>query len=213
MTTALTALVGEEEVSRRLHIIIHQFVTLVRQGEKVRMSTRAADYVTLRDLVEEAGSVDVTRYLFLTRRAEAHMDFDLDLARRQSDDNPVYYVQYAHARIAGIMRHAAESGMSLPEGPEDLEGLLTCPQERDLMRLLEALPDRILQAGTALEPHRLTEMLAELATAFHGFYQHHRVVDEDEGPLSSARLLLCKTCRRAISDVLDILGVDAPERM
>jgi arginyl-tRNA synthetase len=213
VSAALAAIAGPEEVARRLRIVIHQFVTLVRGGEKVRMSTRAADYVTLRDLVEEVGSADVTRYLFLTRRAEAHMDFDLDLARRQSDDNPVFYVQYAHARISGIMRHAAEAGIGLPGTPEGVGELLDGERERDLMRLLESLPERIVQAGEALEPHRLTEILAETATAFHGFYQHDRVVDLENPALSSARLLLCEACRRALGGVLGILGVEAPESM
>ncbi len=214
VTAVVSALRPEE--AERLRVVIHQFVTLVREGRQVKMSTRAGEFVTLRGLVEEVGSVDVTRYLFLTRRAEAHMEFDLDLARSQSEENPVYYVQYAHARISGILRTAEEAGIGLPgeeaEAPE-LARLLDGPRERELMRQLESVPPRVAAAAAALEPHRLTELLAELATGFHRFYQDVRVVDPGAPEVSSARLLLCEACRRTVADVLGILGVCAPERM
>ncbi len=209
----LSALLGAEEVSGRLRVILHQFVTLVRDGRKVKMSTRAANFVTLRDLVEEAGSPDVTRYLFLTRRAEAQMDFDLELARRQSDDNPVYYVQYACARISGILRNALAEGLSPSTDGTSAAPLLAGADERRLMRLLEAVPVRTSAAAAALEPHRLTEILHDLAVSFHGFYQRVRVVDRDEPAVSSARLMLCSACRNTMRDLLGILGVEAPERM
>lgn len=212
--TALSILLGEEEVERRLRIVIHQFVTLVRSGGKVKMSTRAGEFVTLEELVREVGSVDVTRYLFLTRRAESHMDFDLDLATTQSAENPVYYVQYAHARIGGILRTAEEAGLvAAAPAPDRIAGLLDGEHERELMRLLESLPCRTAEAADALEPHRITELLAELATAFHRFYQHLRVVDPSEPLLSSARLLLCRACRKGLGGLLEILGVEAPDRM
>lgn len=179
-------------------MILHQFVTLVRDGRKVKMSTRAANFVTLRDLVEEAGSPDVTRYLFLTRRAEAQMDFDLELARRQSDDNPVYYVQYACARISGILRNALAEGLSPATGGASVAPLLAGADERSLMRLLEAVPVRTAAAAAALEPHRLTEILHDLAVSFHGFYQRVRVVDRDEPEVSRARLMLCSACRNTM---------------
>jgi arginyl-tRNA synthetase len=213
VVSALECLLGRETVQRRLKVIIHQFVTLLRHGEKIRMSTRAANFVTMRSLIEEVGSVDVTRYLFLTRRADAHMDFDLDVAVSQSDENPVYYVQYAHARISGILRNASLAGIGIPGSTDGLVELLSGSRERSLMRLIETLPDRITQAGEVLEPHRLTEMLAELAAAFHTFYQHHRVIDTEKPLLSSARLLLCEACRRTLGGMLDLLGVAAPERM
>jgi len=213
VTTALGAILGEDEVERRLRVVIHQFVTLVRSGEKVKMSTRAGDFITLKKLVEEVGSTDVTRYLFLTRRAEAHMDFDLDLAREQSTENPVYYVQYAHARISGILRAAAEAGLGDLPADADPAVLLDGEYERELMRLLESIPNRTSDAAEALEPHRITELLAELATGFHRFYQHERVVDPSHSLLSSARLMLCRACRRCIADLLDVLGVQAPDRM
>lgn len=213
VTALLSAILGGDEVSRRLKVILHQFVTLVRDGRKVKMSTRAANYVTLRDLVEEAGSADVTRYLFLTRKAESHMDFDLELARRQSDDNPVYYVQYACARISGILRNAEPSGLVPETDASRAEELLSGADERRLMRLLEAVPVRTAAAASALEPHRLTELLHELAVSFHGFYQRVRVVDPSEPALSGARLMLCSACRNTMRDLLGVLGVAAPERM
>ena len=210
----LEILLGVTAVSDKLKIIIHQFVTLVREGRKIRMSTRAGEYVTLKELIRDAGSVDVTKYLFLTRRAEAHMDFDLDLARKESNENPVYYVQYAHARISGIMRTAKDAGISLPEEHTALSAdLLDGEYERELMRLLELVPSRTAAAAEACEPHRLTEILADLATGFHRFYQHVRIVDSGNPDASSARLTLCEACRRSISGLLEILGIDAPERM
>lgn len=211
---ALCALLGEKEVERRLRVVIHQFVTLVRGGRKVKMSTRAANFVTMKDLVQEVGSADVTRYMFLTRRAEAHMDFDLDLAVKQSEENPVYYVQYAHARIAGIVRKADEEGITgLEVDTQNLPDLLDGQHERLLMRLLEALPHQVAQSAELLEPHGITEMLADLATAFHGFYQNVRVIDPSKPELSAARLLLCRACRNSIRGMLDILNVDSPDSM
>lgn len=214
VVAALKAVLGEREVSNRLRVVLHQFVTLLRGGERVKMSTRSGEYVTLAQLVAEAGSPDVTRYLFLTRRAEAHMDFDLDLARKESSENPVYYVQYAHARISGILRTAGEAGIRAHRGKGgEIVPLLDGEHERELMRLLESVPVQVASAAGSMEPHRLTEMLAELATGFHRFYQHVRVVDGDRPRLSSARLMLCGACRECIRGILDILGVEAPERM
>ena len=214
VTAGLEILLGAKAVSDKLAIIIHQFVTLVREGRKIKMSTRAGEFVTLRELVHDAGSVDVTKYLFLTRRAEAHMDFDLDLARKESNENPVYYVQYAHARISGIMRTAKEAGIKPSDEFTAVSAdLLDGIHERELMRLLELVPSRTAAAAEAFEPHRLTEILADLATGFHRFYQHVRIVDSDDSDASSARLMLCEACRRSISGLLEILGVNAPERM
>jgi arginyl-tRNA synthetase len=211
---ALEALLGKRCVSSRLKVIIHQFVTLIRGGVKVKMSTRAGEFVTIKDLVSEAGSVDVTKYLFLTRRAEAHMDFDLDIAKMESNENPVYYVQYAHARIAGVMRTATEAGITLPDfDSTEIPSLLKGKHQRELMRLLEMVPSRVGAAAESLEPHRLTEILAMLATGFHRFYQHVRIVDPENPMVSSARLMLCEACRKSISGLLEILGVSAPERM
>ncbi len=214
VTAALECLLGRENVSEKLRIIIHQFVSLVKDGRKTKMSTRSGDFVTLRELINDVGSSDVTKYLFLTRRAEAQMDFDLDLARKQSSENPVYYVQYAHARIAGLLRTAGEAGVSSPqEFSSGLYELLEGEYERELMRLLESVPVNVAAASDEMEPHRLTEMLADLATGFHRFYQHVRVIDTESMEISAARLMLCEACRRCVSDLLGILGVDAPDRM
>lgn len=214
VVAALEAILGEDEVGRRLKVVIHQFVTLLRGGERIKMSTRSGEYVTLSRLVEDVGSADVTRYLFLTRRAEAHMDFDLDLARRESGENPVYYVQYAHARIWGILRTAEEAGVGIPDEYDPrMEEVLSGEHERELMRLLESVPSETAGAAEALEPHRLTEILASLATGFHRFYQHVRIVDGSRPLESSARLMLCSACMRCIADLLGILGVNAPRRM
>lgn len=214
VTAALECLLGRENVSEKLRIIIHQFVSLVKDGRKTKMSTRSGDFVTLRELINDVGSSDVTKYLFLTRRAEAQMDFDLDLARKQSSENPVYYVQYAHARIAGLLLTAGEAGVSSPqEFSSRLQELLEGEYERELMRLLESVPVNVAAASDEMEPHRLTEMLADLATGFHRFYQHVRVIDTESMEISAARLMLCEACRRCVSDLLGILGVDAPDRM
>lgn len=211
--TVLGELLGKDEVSVRLRTILHQFVTLIRGGEKVKMSTRAGNFVTLRDLVDEVGSADVVRYIFLTRRAEAHMDFDLEAAAAENDENPVFYVQYAFARIAGILRKVSDPEPLLMSDPAVLVSLLTSDRERNLMRLLETMPLRVSAAATALEPHRIPDLLAEVARAFHGFYQHHRVVNPDDEETTAARLTLCTAVRSTLSDLLKILGVRAPEKM
>ncbi len=211
--TVLGVLLGKEKVSSRLQIILHQFVTLVRGGEKVKMSTRAGNFVTLRDLVDEVGSADVVRYLFLTRRAEAHMDFDLEVAGAENDENPVFYVQYAFARIAGILRKVSHPDDLQVSDPDRLLSVLNSERERNLMRLLETIPLRVSAAATALEPHRIPDLLAEVARAFHGFYQHHRVIDPDNDEVTAVRFTLCMAVRSTLSDLLTILGVRSPEKM
>ncbi|MCK5786852.1 MAG: arginine--tRNA ligase [Candidatus Sabulitectum sp.] len=209
----LGELLGKDDVSSRLRTILHQFVTLVRGGEKVKMSTRAGNYVTLREMISEVGSANVVRYIFLTRRAEAHMDFDLEAAVAENEDNPVFYVQYAFARIAGILRKTTDPESLVVRDPGRLISILTGERERDLMRLMETVPLRISAAASALEPHRIPDILAEIARAFHGFYQHHRVVDPDNDETTAARLTLCIAVRSTLSDLLKILGVHAPEKM
>ena len=206
-------LIGKDEVSSRLRIILHQFVTLLRGGEKVKMSTRAGNFVTLRDLVDEVGSADVVRYIFLTRRAEAHMDFDLAVAAADNEENPVFYVQYAFARIAGILRKLPDAESLVVKDSKLLLSALSGERERDLMRLLETIPLRVEAAATALEPNRIPDMLAEVARGFHGFYQHHKVVDPGNMETTAARLTLCMAVRTTLRDLLTILGVDAPEKM
>jgi arginyl-tRNA synthetase len=179
----------------------------------VKMSTRRAEYVTLDELVAEVGT-DVVRFLFLTRKADTHLEFDLDLAKQQSMENPVYYVQYAHARIANILRKAESAGID--EGVPEEVPLQRLVQEDEMMiiRRLVEFPDLVAEAGAALEPHRLTFYLLDLAAAFHGYYnrRENRVVSEDH-ELSRARLSLVGVVRQVLQSGLALLGVSAPERM
>jgi arginyl-tRNA synthetase len=195
----------------RIHPVIYQFVTLVRDGKPVKMSTRRAEYVTLDELLDEVG-VDVVRFLFLTRKADSHLEFDLDLAKSQSMDNPVYYVQYAHARISNILKKADAAGLAADgEAPLDR---LDQDDEMALVRRIVEYPEVVAEAADALEPHRVTFFLLELAKAFHGYYNRpeNRVVGEDVD-LSRARLALVASVRHVLAGGLGLLGVSAPEQM
>ena len=195
----------------RVRVIIYQFVTLLRAGQLVKMSTRRAEYVTLDELVEEVGA-DVVRFLFLTRKADTHLEFDLELAKQQSMENPVYYVQYAHARICNILRKAAAEGLGgVADPPLDR---LAQDDEIALVRRLCEFPEVVALAAEDLEPHRVTFYLLDLAAAFHGYYnkKQNRVVGEDRA-LSLARLALVGAVAQVIRSGLDLLGVTAPERM
>lgn len=209
----LGVLLGKEDVASKLKTLLLQFVTLVRGGQKIKMSTRAGNFVTLRNLVDEVGSADVVKYLFLTRRAEAHMDFDLEITSNQNEENPVYYVQYAFARISGILRKVDNPESLVILNPEHLSDILVGERERNLMRLLETIPMRVMAAGVALEPHRISDYLAETAKAFHSFYQFHRVIDPENKEITAARVTLCLAVRSTLNDLLTILGVSAPEKM
>lgn len=196
----------------RLIVIIMQLVRLYQGGELVRMSKRTGQYVTLDELVEEVG-VDAARYFFVMRSAESHLEFDLDLAKRESSENPVYYVQYAHARIASIMRHAAELGYKVPSSAAEANfGLLTHPSELDLIRRLADFPEVVKGAAEALEPHRLPKYAGEVAGLFHVFYTNCRVLTEEKD-LREARLLLAKAVKIVLANLLRLLGVSAPEKM
>jgi arginyl-tRNA synthetase len=192
----------------RLQIIIYQLVMVKRGTEAVRLSKRAGEIITLRDILDEVGP-DACRFFFLQRSPNSQMDFDLELAARQSNENPVYYVQYAHARIAGILRHAAERGVT----PQTLDvSLLSHPAELALIRKMLQLPELIEQAARALEPQSLPVYSMELATAFHAFYTECRVVTEDEA-LTGARLALVDAARIVLARTLSLMGVSAPDRM
>ena len=192
----------------RLDIIIYQLVTLKRGDEVVRLSKRAGEIVTLRSLVDEVGA-DATRYNFVTRAADSHMEFDIELAKRQSAENPVYYVQYAHARIAGILTQAAERGIDFADGDV---GLLKEDAELDLVRKMLRLPELIEQIALSNEPHQLPYYATEMATAFHDFYEKCRVLGDDEA-LSRARLKLVSAAKAVLARSLDLMGMSAPERM
>lgn len=193
-----------------LEVIIVQQVNLLSGGEPVKMSKRAGEFITLDDLVRDVGK-DTALFFFLMRRANSHLDFDMDLARSTSDENPVYYVKYAHARISGILRRAREEGMSEPDASADL-ARLDHASERALMRQLLQFPDLIQGAAEAREPHRLTTYLRNLAATFHPFYHQCRVLGEEAG-LADARLALCEATRRVLSNGLSLLTIDAPETM
>ena len=192
----------------RLNILITQMVALKRGDEAFKMSKRTGELITLRELVEEVGA-DACRYFFLARSAESQMEFDLDLAKKESADNPVYYVQYAHARIAGILRNAQEQGIAFDDGNV---GLLTDPAELALLRQMVVLPELIETMSETLEPHHLPHYALELATAFHWFYQQCRVISGDL-PLTRARLKLTAAARYALARCLHLMGMEPPERM
>ena len=192
----------------RLTIILYQLVTLKRGAQVVRLSKRAGEVVTLREVVEEVGA-DAVRFFFVSRAADSHMDFDIELAKRQSAENPVYYVQYAHARIAGILSHAAERIRSFEDGDVSL---LTHESELALVRKMLQLAELVESVAVSLEPHQLPYYAMDLAAAFHDFYEKCRVVSDDEA-LSKARLKLVAAAKLALARALGLMGVSAPERM
>ena len=194
-----------------LEILIAQQVNLIREGKRVVMSKRAGEYVTLDDVVEEVGA-DVARFFFLMRRCNSHLDFDLDLAKQASEENPVYYVQYAHARICSVLGFARESGYDVIPAPLADLTLLTSEEEVDLVKALCDFEDLVKASAASLEPHRLTTYLIELAGNYHRFYHNHRVVTDDR-PLSEARLYLCYSVRTVIRSALSLLGISAPTTM
>jgi arginyl-tRNA synthetase len=189
-----------------IHIGTVQLTTLFRKGQPVRMSTRAGEFVTLRELYEEVG-VDAARFFFVMRRQESHLDFDLDLAKEQSQENPVYYLQYAHARIASLAKFA-EQGITTKV---DLK-LLATPEEAELIGCLSQFSDYLIQASRSTEPYRLSDYLRQVAACFHKFYSHHRVVTEDQ-ELTKARLLLADSTRIVLRNGLELLGISQPESM
>jgi arginyl-tRNA synthetase len=195
--------------SSKLDILIYQLVSFRRGAELVRLSKRAGNIVLMRDVVDEVGA-DAARFFFLARSADSQMEFDLELAKRQSAENPVYYVQYAHARIAGILANAAERGVT-DKGAD--VSLLQHPAELELVRKMLELPELVELMARLHEPHHLPHYAQELATEFHQFYTECRVLDEAEPALSKARLRLCAAARVALGRALSLMGVSAPERM
>ncbi len=195
----------------RLSIVLYQLVTLKRGGEIVRLSKRTGEIITLREVVEDVGA-DAVRFFLLSRSAESQMDFDLDLAKEQSSENPVYYVQYAHARICSILRLGADRGLDTVEG--DLS-LLTHPMELNLIRHMLMLPEIVELAASTLAPHHLSSYAQELASRFHVFYRDCRVVSSDpaDRELSLARLRLMRAARLVLARTLHLMGMNAPEQM
>jgi len=194
-----------------LRVVLVQLVNLLRGGKPMAMSTRSGEFVTLREVVDEVGR-DAARYNFLMRRTDSHLDFDLEIAKQQSNENPVYYVQYAHARIASILRLAAERGLAVPRAEEVNIGLLVLPEELMLIKTLTRFPEIVAGAAEALEPHRLTFFANDLAGLFHSYYNKYKVVSEDRD-LSRARLFLTKALQIVFKNNLKLLGVSAPDKM
>ena len=195
----------------RLKVILVQFVTLLREGKPVSMSTRSGEFVTLREVMDEVGK-DAARFMFLTRRSDSHLDFDLELVKKESSENPVYYVQYAHARIMNIFKQAEERGIPMPSVDSTDLSLLVLPEEIRMIKLIASYPELIEASAQALEPHRITFYLQELATALHNYYFHHRVITDDR-KLTEARLILLQGVKQVLKSGLTIIGVGAPERM
>ncbi len=194
-----------------IHVVIHQFVTLLRSGEVVKMSTRKANFVTLDELIDEVGT-DVVRYFYIMRSASSHLNFDLDLAKRQTEENPVFYLQYAHARISSIFRRAAERGLELSPETADLS-LLNEEYTVALINKTLELPEVIEHCLQSLEIHHLPGYLFELATALHKFYTEYKVIDLEKPAVSQARLALLQAVQIALKNGLSILGVAAPDQM
>ena len=192
--------------------VLHQMVTVMRGGEEVKLSKRAGSYLTLRDLIEET-SADAVRWFLIARKPDSQLTFDIDLARSQSNDNPVYYVQYAHARICSLLRQAGEKGYAhdAGNGAASLERLDDAPAQ-ELMRELSRYPEVVEAAGITLEPHLIAQYLRELANAFHGWYHASPVLVDDAG-LRDARRALALATRQVLANGLDLLGVSAPEKM
>lgn len=195
--------------TEKVKVVIHQFVTLMRGEEVVKMSTRKAEFVTLDELLDEVG-VDVVRYFYIMRSANSHLNFDLDLAKRQTEENPVFYLQYAHARIASILRKAEERGIKFDESA-DL-ALLSEPETLALINEMLTFPEIIVRCLRTMEIHHLPTYLYSLATALHKFYTEQRVISENI-PLSQARLFLLKAVKMTLRNGLQVLGISVPERM
>lgn len=208
MKAALTAL-GVD--ASRLDIVIMQMVRLVRGEETIKLSKRSGKAITLSTLLEEV-PIDAARFFFNLREPNSHFDFDLDLAAEKSSENPVYYVQYAHARICSILKKAKEQGIELKDADKEQLALLIAPEEKELIRHLSMLTDEYISAAVAYDPAKITRYVIDLATLFHKFYNANRVIDENEA-LMCARLTLCKAVKQVIKNVLETLKISVPESM
>ncbi|PIE56211.1 MAG: arginine--tRNA ligase [Desulfobulbus propionicus] len=195
----------------RIEVVLYQFVTLLRGGKQVKMSTRKATFVTVDELVDEVG-VDALRFFFLMRKSESQLEFDLDLATRESQENPVYYVQYAHARLCSIVRLAGEEGRQIPGPTSIARARLAEPEEHELLKTMAGYPDMVEGAARDLAPHRVVFYLMELAGQFHRYYNKHKVLTDD-GELREARLCLCGAVRQVIANGLRLIGLGTPENM
>ncbi len=195
------------------NVVLIQLVNLLKNGEQIAMSTRAGKFETLADVINEVG-VDATRFMFLSRKSDSSLDFDLDLVRQRSMENPVYYVQYAHARICAVLHKAEESGISLPDVslPEQLKPLES-KEELALLRCLDRFEDTALGAAEQLAPHHVSHYLMELSGQLHSYYANHPVLQAGENSVVTARLLLLRAVRQVLANGLELLGVSAPDSM
>lgn len=209
MKAALTAL-GLD--ASRLDCVIMQMVRLVRDGETIKLSKRSGKAITLNTLIDEV-PLDAARFFFNLREPNSHFDFDLELAAKQSSENPVYYVQYAHARICSIIKKAQEQGVALREPTDEELALLNTNEEKDLIRHLSSLTDEIVSAAKAYDPAKITHYVIELATLFHKFYNANRVMLDDNDGLMQARLYLCRAVKDTIYNILTMLKITAPQVM
>jgi arginyl-tRNA synthetase len=220
----------------RLHVVLVQLVKLLRGGVEVKMSKRTGSFITMREVIDEVGA-DAAKFLFLMRDSRTHLDFDLELAAQRSADNPVYYVQYAHARICSLWRVAAERGIARPSAIEADLSVLTDPDELGLIRKLSAFPEILQTSAVAFEPHRVTYYLQQLAALLHTFYNKHRILppaadsdvlattpkelasaeprqkEELTPPRTAARLALMQGVQQVLKNGLGMLGISAPEQM
>jgi arginyl-tRNA synthetase len=195
----------------KIKVVLHQFVTLLREGKQVKMSTRKATFITVDELLAEVGK-DVLRFFYLMRKSDSQLEFDLDLAKKESQENPVYYVQYAHARLCSIERQAGEQGISAPR-PEAIDlDLLREQEEFALLKMIADYPALVAGAAVDLAPHRVIFYLMNLAGLFHSYYNKHKVIGDDPA-LSGARLCFCGALRRVLRNGLRLLGLSAPETM
>jgi len=195
----------------KLKVILVQMVNLLRGGKPVQMSKRAGEFITLKDVMDEVGA-DTTKFIFLTRRPDSHLDFDLEVAKTQSSENPVFYVQYANARIHSIFRRASEQGIDLSAIHDPDIGLLSAAEEIRIVKKLLLYPTVFEGAAKAHEPHRITFYLQELSGMFHPYYNKYRIIGDDT-PLTLARIALCEAVRIVLKEGLHILGLSAPEKM
>jgi arginyl-tRNA synthetase len=210
----------------RLRVVLVQLVKLLRAGVEVKMSKRTGSFVTMREVIDEVGA-DAAKFFFLMRDSRTHLDFDLELAKQRSADNPVYYVQYAHARIASLWRTAASRGIECPRPKETDLAPLTDPDELGLIRKLSVYPDILQTSASTFEPHRVTYYLQQLAALMHTFYNKHRILppaggqEHDEAgsaeeltpKRTAARLALMRGVQQVIRNGLTVLGISAPEQM
>jgi len=198
--------------SEKIKVIIHQMVTFVQDGKPVKMSKRLDNVYYMDDLLDDIG-VDVTQFFYVMRGANTHLEFDIALAKEQSDKNPVFYLQYAYARISGILRNAKEVFPGFEGSAEGDISLLKTPEEMGLIKILSIFPDVVESAATTFEPHKVITYLNEVAENYHRFYHNNRVINAEEKELSLARLSLCEASRIVLKNGFDIIGISAPERM